>query len=608
MRSTSILNPIGDYLTALVHPSARADQLALMRHRGFIATRLLGGLGAIAVLPVHLAVLGAPTLLQTIGYAWFLLPLAIAWYLSRCGNFERAHILSAVTFAGIVGLIAALTGGGYSFALPWLVVVPLEAALYSTRRITAVATVFAAVAAVAIGAGDMLGLFPPAPALTFAPVNPLLFSSLSAALYSAFLVLSVDKLPDNREGLGPTYEARYRVIAENTRELVTSHGRNGAATFISPAAEQLLGVPAAHLLGHKFFERVHVADRPVFLTAIAETAAKVQPTTVEYRLRHGPLEDPNGLPLAASFIWVETRCRIGTADSGAPQVIATTSDISQRKMDKIALDQARVAAECASDAKGRFLATVSHELRTPLNAIIGFSEMLSRESAMAIDTKRRQDYARLIRDSGEHLLALVNGILDVSQIESGNFAVLPVSFAIGELIESCREMMTLHAEQSGVSLSVDLAAGLPEVVADKRAIRQILINLLSNAIKFTGRGGKVVVTGQSERDELILSVADNGIGIAESDLPHLGSPFFQVRSSYARPYEGTGLGLSVVKGLVELHGGRVQIESREREGTKVIVRLPLDRKNESVRPLKPAVEHLPVPVKNSERERMKRRA
>jgi cell cycle sensor histidine kinase DivJ len=605
LRSTGALNHIGDYLTALVHPSARTDQLALVRHRGFIATRLLGGLGAIAVLPAHLAVLGAPTLLQTIGYAWFLLPLTIAWYLSRSGNFERAHIFSAVTFSGIVGLIASLTGGGYSFALPWLVVIPVEAALYSTRRITIIATALAAITAVAIAAGDALGLFSSS-AVAFGLVSPVLFSSLSAALYCGFVAVGADAIPTHKASTAVLDDAHYRIIAENTRELVTSHGRNGAVTFASQAAEQLLGVPPAKLMGHNFFDRIHVADRPVFLTAIAETAANAQPLAVEYRLRHGPFENQDGLPAAPSFIWVETCCRVAAPGSNNQQVIATTSEISQRKMDEIALGQARVDAKRASDAKGRFLATVSHELRTPLNAIIGFSEMLTREKSMMIDTKQREDYARLIRDSGEHLLALVNGILDVSQIETGNFTLAPKSFAVGELIEGCCEMMTLHAERVGISLSIDLAPGLPEIVADKRAIRQILLNLLSNAIKFSNRGGKVVVSCTSERSELILKVADSGIGIAESDLKQIGSPFFQVRSSYDRPYEGTGLGLSVVKGLVDLHGGHFHVESRIGVGTQVTIRLPLDGGDISVPVSTPTIERLPV--KNSERERMKRRA
>ena len=170
---------------------------------------------------------------------------------------------------------------------------------------------------------------------------------------------------------------------------------------------------------------------------------------------------------------------------------------------------------------------------------------------------------------------MVNGILDVSRIESGNFAIHPEPFSLVPLIESCRDMMALKAEQAGVALELDLAAGLPELVADKRAIRQVVINLLSNAVKFSARGGSVAVVARRERGELVFSVTDTGIGIADSDIAQLGKPFFQVRSSYDRPYEGTGLGLSVVKGLVELHGGWVEFVSRVGEGTSVRVHVPL---------------------------------
>ncbi len=182
----------------------------------------------------------------------------------------------------------------------------------------------------------------------------------------------------------------------------------------------------------------------------------------------------------------------------------------------------------------------------------------------------------MIRDSGEHLLAVVNSILDVSRIESGQFMIRPRAFSIAALIEILVEIMTLDAGQKGVRLSVELAAALPEIVADERAVRQIVLNLLSNAIKFSGEGGRVIVGGRVERDEFLLSVADSEIGIAEGDLKQLGNPFFQAHASYDRPYEGSGLGLSVVKGLIELHGGRIDIASRLGQGTKVTMRLPLD--------------------------------
>src|SRR5262249_22296538 len=156
---------------------------------------------------------------------------------------------------------------------------------------------------------------------------------------------------------------------------------------------------------------------------------------------------------------------------------------------------------------------------------IGFAEMLTREKTLGIDPARRQDYARLIRQSGEHLLSVVNAILDVAQIDAGHFTISPVAFSSKILMESCQEMMTLRAEQAGVALSVQIAENLPEVVADERAIRQIILNLLSNAIKFTERGGMVTLINRIEDGQLAITVADSGIGISETDLKQIGNPF-----------------------------------------------------------------------------------
>jgi cell cycle sensor histidine kinase DivJ len=215
--------------------------------------------------------------------------------------------------------------------------------------------------------------------------------------------------------------------------------------------------------------------------------------------------------------------------------------------------------------------------------------MLMQEEAMRLDLARRREYATLIRDSGEHLLNLVNSILDMSKIESGNFEITPEPFALPALVTQCGQMMQLKASEGGISLVMDQVADLPEVVGDKRAYRQILLNLLSNAIKFSKAGGTVTVTVRRDGSWLALSVADTGIGIAANDLPRLGSPFFQARATYDRPYEGTGLGLSVVKGLAELHGGRIEITSAVGQGTRVTARMPIDCEQH-----RNVVERLPV--------------
>ena len=356
-------------------------------------------------------------------------------------------------------------------------------------------------------------------------------------------------------------------------DVITRHGRNGAVLFVSPAAEPLFGTPARELAGHGLFDRVHVTDRPAYLKALADAAACGKAQSVEFRARRDMGE--RAARLGPHFIWIEMRCRPleRTSDDGeagdteAREVVAVMRDVTERKAQEQAVEEARSEAERANAAKSRFLATMSHELRTPLNAIIGFSEMLMNEEVMKIDAERRQEYAQLINDSGQHLLSVVNGILDMSKIETGNFEITPEPFAPAPVVTGCCDLLALKAREAGIDLVVRIGDTLPEINADKRALKQILLNLVSNAIKFTDRGGRVTVSAKSDIAAMALTVEDTGVGIAEQDLPRLGDPFFQARGSYARPYDGTGLGLSIVKGLIDLHGGSLEIRSRLGEGT-----------------------------------------
>jgi cell cycle sensor histidine kinase DivJ len=219
---------------------------------------------------------------------------------------------------------------------------------------------------------------------------------------------------------------------------------------------------------------------------------------------------------------------------------------------------------------------MSHELRTPLNAIIGFSEILSSELYGRMGEERYREYAHLIHESGEHLLSVVNEILDMSKIEAGKFDIIVEPFNVGTLVNSCCEIMQHLGEKKSIALQMEIEDQLPELVADKRACKQILLNLMANAIKFTEEGGCVKVLASRLEDDIELVVADNGIGIAAQDIPKLGNPFVQAENSYNRSYEGSGLGLSVVKGLVRLHGGSFEIESEIGEGTRVRIRLPIN--------------------------------
>jgi cell cycle sensor histidine kinase DivJ len=264
-----------------------------------------------------------------------------------------------------------------------------------------------------------------------------------------------------------------------------------------------------------------------------------------------------------------------TATPSEAEVVAVMRDVTDRKHQEQALDLARSAAEQADASKTRFLATMSHELRTPLNAIIGFSEMIVQEDALMLDAARRKEYAQLINDSGQHLLSVVNGILDMSKMESGNFEISPEPFAPRAALVNCCNLLALKARENAIDLVTRAPDNLPVMTGDPRAFKQIVLNLVSNAIKFTERGGKVTVSAGVEGPRLVLRVADTGVGITAEDLKRIGDPFFQAGTTYQRRHEGTGLGLSIVKSLIGLHGGEMTVQSKIDEGTSVTVALPL---------------------------------
>jgi cell cycle sensor histidine kinase DivJ len=351
--------------------------------------------------------------------------------------------------------------------------------------------------------------------------------------------------------------------------------------FISPAVETMLGTQVTRLLGHGLFDRVHVADRPAYLTALSEAARGGEARSVEFRIRRdAPRGGERGYHHQVDFIWVEMRCRPLEQASQTPagseaEVVAVMRDVTDRKLQEQALDLARTAAEQADAAKTRFLATMSHELRTPLNAIIGFSEMIVQEQALMLDASRRREYAQLINDSGQHLLSVVNGILDMSKMESGNFEITPEPFAPRAALINCCSLLALKARENDIDLVTRIPEDLPVMTGDPRAFKQVALNVVSNAIKFTERGGKVTVSAGVEGARLMLRVTDTGVGIAADDLKRIGDPFFQAGKTYQRRHEGTGLGLSIVKSLVALHAGELTVQSKIDEGTTVTVALPL---------------------------------
>ncbi|MGE0612673.1 MAG: ATP-binding protein [Hyphomicrobiales bacterium] len=563
-----------------MHKSAQGNPLSAARHQSFIASHLLGGLLTLAVFPVYLAVAGRPTAISVIAFTWLLTPIGIAYFLSKTGRLGIAHLISSANLAGLVTFAAAITGGISSFLLPWMIVVPLEAALAAERRI-----VLSAISVACLGLAVLFfaGLFGWLPASQIVVSNPELLALLgasSALMYAGGLAVSIQIVHRRSEDAIRHGEQLYRLLAKNSTDMITRHDSSGKVVFASHACRQFFEEEPEHFTGSALFDRIHVADRPAYLTALDRCLHRGEPVDVEFRasaMRPGAA----GRGDKPAYRWFEMRCkpvaREEKAKSGEPGAfVAVTRDISVRKAQEDELTRARDEAESANRAKTQFLANVSHELRTPLNAIIGFSEILNKELFGSLGADRYREYAGLINESGSHLLTVVNEILDMSKIEAGKFEIVTEPFAVPSLLKPVCDLMRHMAEKKSIRLQWSMDEDLPELVADKRACKQMLINLLSNAVKFTEENGNVRLTARRDGEWIVFAVADDGIGIAKRDLANIGNPFFQADTSYKRNYEGTGLGLSVVKGLARLHGGSLHVSSTPGKGTTVTIRLPLE--------------------------------
>ena len=263
--------------------------------------------------------------------------------------------------------------------------------------------------------------------------------------------------------------------------------------------------------------------------------------------------------------------RLPIGDEG---YMAICSDLTAQKQHEDELVKAWEQAVIANRSKSEFLANVSHELRTPLNAIIGFSEVVERELFGPLGNERYVSYVRDIRNSGEHLLSLINDILDLSKIEAGRFQLRMEEVDCNEIAHSVARLIRPRTVEHGLTMKIDLPESPVVLNADKRAVKQVLINLLSNAVKFTPENGTVTLSSKPWHDGVEFLVSDTGIGIDQKDMHVALAPFGQIDSQFTRKYEGTGLGLPIVKGIVELHGGTIEISSEPSQGTSVIVRFP----------------------------------
>jgi len=561
---------VRQYLDGMVHPSAAADPLRAARHRIFLIANLVCGLFAALAVPAYLVSASRPSLLvvAVLGGLFMLAPLALL--VSRSGRLELGHSLGAGLLAALVALVASRTGGLQSIALVWLLVVPAEAALSGSARVIAIAVLSAMAALLGVAFLSVADLLPVAGTGVHDASLTLLVLS-TGMLYAGSIALRLAALGTETEALAREFASRYQMMTRHAEEIFSLHGAGGETHAISPSAREVLQAATPSLLADGLFRRIHLGDRSRFLDLIDRARRTGEDLRADIRVLAG-----DDMPGLARFRTLAMRVigSDGEAASRHDATLVVSSDVTDARDRREGASQAREDAIEANRAKTRFLANISHELRTPLNAIIGFSDLMTTRTGLPLGVEKYREYAELIHASGEHLLQIVNDILDMSRIESGNFEISREPVAAEALLASTIAMVRGQAADAGLEISLAVAPDLPDLHADPKACRQILLNLLTNAIKFSEPGGGIHVTAHRMPDSAVICVRDEGIGIGEADLVRIGQPFFQASSGYDRRRDGVGLGLSVVKGLAELHGGSVKFTSELGRGTTVSLELP----------------------------------
>ncbi|MGH2339918.1 PAS domain-containing sensor histidine kinase [Segnochrobactraceae bacterium EtOH-i3] len=407
-----------------------------------------------------------------------------------------------------------------------------------------------------------------------------------------------------------TADLRLRDALETVSEAFVLWDADNRLVMCNSKYQQLHDLPDTAIEpGTRYVEVMQVARRPIAIDneGIQEAPPEEGARSYEARLADGRWLQINerrtkdggfvsvGTDITAlkqheeRLIEDERKMRASVADLQAERQKAETqkrqlADLARKYGDE------KTRAEEANRAKSEFLANMSHELRTPLNAIIGFSEMMQSQVFGPIGAPKYEEYCRDILHSGQYLLGVINDILDMSRIEAGQLALSLELVDVGEVVDESTRIMTPTASEKHVTVASALDPRM-NLIADRRAMKQILLNLLSNAVKFTPEGGTVTVRARAEGETTVIAVADTGIGIAKRELARLGQPFVQVENQFTKTHKGSGLGLAIARSLTHLHGGHMDIQSEVGVGTTITVYLPRDpvlsSKPDGSRPLAP---------------------
>jgi PAS domain S-box-containing protein len=376
-------------------------------------------------------------------------------------------------------------------------------------------------------------------------------------------------------------EEKYRSLIDHIPDVVWTADSNRDLVYISGNVVKVLGFGFEEFLdlGRQcWMDRIHPEDAVRVGQAYQKLFSEGEKFDVEYRYRRKDGE----------WIWLHNRALATRPREGTMCADGIFKEITQRRLAEAAIQHSKDAAEAANLAKSQFLANMSHELRTPLNAVIGFSEMLADQTFGDLND-RQLKYSNNILNSGRHLLQLINDILDLAKVEAGRVELMRNTFRVAKALAEVQTIVKTLANKKHIHLESEVATDLPPLFADEAKFKQIMYNLLSNAIKFTPDGGKVLVTAAIQNatvdvagvtgESLRVAVSDTGIGIKTEDQERVFKEFEQVDSSYGRQQQGTGLGLALTKRLVEMHGGRIWVESEgvEGKGSTFIFLIPVPK-------------------------------
>lgn len=413
-------------------------------------------------------------------------------------------------------------------------------------------------------------------------INKYLFLFILLVMFSFFMVLTTTYIDsvnrqhqeelirrEKAEQALMESEDKFAKISTSAQDAIIMIDNKGMITFWNRAAEKMFDYTKEEVMGKDLHELIAPAEyRNSYKEGLAGFMTKGRGSAI------GPIISLKARKKTGDEFPVELSLSSFVLRDGTWNAAGIIRDITYRKKAEEALIDARITAEAANRTKSEFLANMSHELRTPLNSIIGFSDMML-EGATGKLNEKQLKYIKNVSTSGHHLLTLINDILDLSKVDSGKMQMIYEPFPIIEVFNDLRNTLSNFAISKSISVDFTIDPDLNKIYADKLKLKQILYNLVSNAIKFTPEKGSVHISASARSNMLHAEVRDTGIGINAEDQKKLFSAFTQLDSTYSRKYQGTGLGLVLVKKFVEMHGGRVWLESEIGKGSNFIFEIPL---------------------------------